>query len=157
MGKFFLSDCYKNKSDQWSTPKHIFEYFNSLGFIDFNPLCVYYKNSFLQPFKNYYCNPPFSNIEPFVDYMIKCCNDGFDCVMLLPVRVMAPWFKKLLFFGCDIVFVGRLKYNDAGFAPFDSMIVYIHGFSTSRVSWNKNFKENNNDSYIQLSIFDFGC
>ena len=63
---------YQNRHDNWSTPKNIFNKYKDLGFKDFNPLEINYKNSLLLPFDNYFCNPPFSNVEPFVDYMIKC-------------------------------------------------------------------------------------
>ena len=148
---------YANRSDNWSTPLHIYNYFIDKGYIDFNPLEENYKNSLALPFNNYFCNPPFSNIEPFVDYMISCSKAGFKVIMLLPVRTCSLWFIKLLNYGCDFCFVGRLKYSGKGFAPFDSVIVQLIGNNINHFCYNKNYKSYSNfdGGFVKLNIFDF--
>ena len=129
-----------------------------MGYKDFNPLKNDFFNSLLLPYDNYFCNPPFSNIEPFVDYMIKCNQSGFNCVMLLPVRMCTRWFQKLVFYGVKVVFItNRLKYgNSSTSAPFDSMLVFLDQCRDLLFSWSST-KDIEFDSikYIQTSIFDF--
>ena len=114
-------------NDQWETPKNIYEYFiNKCGMIDFNPLCENYENSLIKNFEcDLFCNPPFSNIEPFVDYMISHYKKGYHVIMLLPVRTGTKWFKKILdHSNCRILFfTQRLKFSNKGSCPFDCMIV----------------------------------
>lgn len=96
--------------------------------IDFNPLAINYEDSLSKEFNcDLFCNPPYSNIEPFVDYMIQHYKKGYHVIMLLPVRSGTKWFKKLLeYSNCRILFfTQRLHFNDKGSAPFDCMLVQL--------------------------------
>lgn len=150
-----MNKCFyfANRSDNWSTPNNIFNYYKDLGFKDFNPLADFYKNSLLKDFDKYFCNPPFSNIEPFVDYMI---SNPYDSVMLLPVRLNTNWFQKLLLHKVDIIIIGRICYSASGYAPFDSMLVYLSKNNISnRIGFIHNLKDVNYLNNIQFTIFDY--
>ena len=98
----------------------------NLGYIDFNPLNENYENSLEKDFEgNLYCNPPYSNIEPFVDYMIKYNLKGYNVAMLLPVRTGTKWFRKIFNNSHTSIsfFTQRLYFNDKAPAPFDCMLV----------------------------------
>lgn len=147
---------YVDRSDNWETPRDILNYFFNNGYIDFNPLSVNYSNSLLKPYNKYFCNPPFSNIEPFIDYMIKC-SKLYNCVLLLPIRLNTNWFIKLVKNGCSIIVIGRLKYSGKDFAPFDSMLVFLAPEDQEKqcfLSFDRQFKNRDLSKNIQLSIFD---
>ena len=148
---------YSIRNQNLKTPSNLYNYFiNELGLLDFNPYNPNYeKNSLLLDYNNYYCNPPFNNIEPFVDYHINNVKNGFNSILLLPIRLNTNWFMKLLNFGADFYIIGRIKYNDLGYAPFDSMLVDITGCS-SRMCFAKKFNGLNKHKFIQVSMFDLG-
>ena len=116
-------------NDQYATPSNIYNYFiNVCKMQDFNPLKEDYEDSLIKEFNSdLYCNPPYSNIEPFVDYMIKHYKKGYNVIMLLPSRTGTKWFKKLIKENCHIYFfTQRLKFNDYKCAPFDTMIISLN-------------------------------
>lgn len=125
-----MKKCFKwNKNDQYATPTNIYDfYINKMGYTDFNPLKVDYVDSLKLEFNcDLYCNPPYSNIEPFVDYMINHYKKGYNVVMLLPVRTGTKWFRKIVKENCEIdFFTQRLKFNDYQSAPFDCMLVWFN-------------------------------
>ena len=127
-----MNKCFVWKTnDQYSTPSFIYNYFiNYLHYVDFNPLCVDYEDSLKKEFNcDLFCNPPYSNIEPFVDYMLDHMNKGFSCIMLLPVRSGTKWFKKIIDNKLTInFFTQRLNFNDGKYAPFDCMLVVFDNF-----------------------------
>lgn len=134
-----LKGVFLHKSDDWATPKFIYDKFvNECGYYDPCPLhsdrdCLLVDN--WNGIKNIFINPPYSNIEAFVDKAIREFNFSLnqDIVFLLPVRTDTRWFKKLSNFGCDIRFFrGRLKFGDSkGSAPFPSMLVRLDPFRSS--------------------------
>jgi len=96
----------KNIRDLWQTPKEIF---NKLDLeFDFtcdvaassdNKLCdLFYgemENSLNQQwFYSNWCNPPYSNIMPWVNKAIEQHNLGRTTVMLVPADTSVKWFKK---------------------------------------------------------------
>lgn len=124
-----------NQSDNWCTPKSLFDYYNNIYHFDldsassdYNHLCDYYfteYNSGLDNewFGNVWCNPPYSNIYPFVK---KAAEYRGLTVLLLPSRTGSKWFHDLVLpFASNIIFIkGRLKFSESKQnAPFDSMIV----------------------------------
>lgn len=125
-----MNKCFKTRNnDQWATPTNIYNLIvHEYGYVDFNPLCENYDDSLKKEFDcDLYCNPPFSNIEPFVDYMIEHNKKGYRVLMLLPVRSGTKWFRKIMFNNhCFIgFFTQRLHFNDLKSAPFDCMLVFF--------------------------------
>lgn len=126
-----MEKCFTTRNnDQWATPSNIYnKIINEMGYTDFNPLCINYENSLNKIFKcDLFCNPPFSNIEPFVDYMLEHQKKGYNVVMLLPSRTGTKWFKKLVQNELNTsiyFFTQRLHFNDSNSAPFDTMLVFM--------------------------------
>lgn len=114
-------------SDDWATPKHIYDKYMSDGFIDPCPL---YANDFnFEPIdEKLFINPPYSNITKWVEYAI---NNHYYCgkkiVLLVPSRTDTKWFHKLLDYGVKLEFIkGRLKFgNSKTSAPFPSVLIHL--------------------------------
>lgn len=112
--------------DLWQTPKQIFDYYNNrfdivadVAASESNALC----SSFLDQeddalsirwFVTNWCNPPYSNITPWVMKAIDEMNEGRLTVMLLPADTSVKWFK-LAFDNCTECHLisGRLAYINA--------------------------------------------
>ena len=90
---------FSKESDHWSTPKTIYDYFMNKRFVDPCPLhCE--ENNLLKDFGNVnlYINPPYSDINSWVDYSIShvCKYFGAKVYLLVPSRTDTKWFQKLL-------------------------------------------------------------
>lgn len=130
-----FNNIYKNKTDSWSTPNAIYSFFMEESFFDPCPLD---DNGCLGLFANWFdkkkifVNPPYSNIDPFIDMSINASLMGCKVILLLPVRTGSKWFSSLINYslGVDIWFIrGRLSFGDSkSSAPFDSMFVFL-GFT----------------------------
>jgi len=84
--------------DSMRTPKYIFDYFNSIYSFDVDlaasddfHFCENYFSmncgALDMPWANFtagWCNPPYSNIDPWIDKAIQESNLGFTTVMLIP-------------------------------------------------------------------------
>lgn len=84
-------------------------------------------------------NPPYSEMEVFVDSLIRSIKSKRCIVILLiPSRTDTRYFHKLLEYTTGIEFIkGRLKFNDVGTAaPFPSMLITIDSYEQRRKqSW----------------------
>lgn len=122
-----LKGCFSHESDDWRTPPDIYYYFINKGFIDPCP----YQADFdglerIYVGQKLFCNPPYSDISTWVDYLLKL-HDDYNChfALLVPSRTDTKWFHELLDRGFPIYFFkGRLHFNDskAG-APFPSCMI----------------------------------
>ena len=122
------ADLLPSKTDDWSTPSDLYNYFMDLGYIDPCPLnstidglaIDYYK-------KRLFVNPPFSNLITWVDWCIKQYNNGCSVVLLMPARTDTKYFHKLLSYHPRIVFFeGRLKFGGSNqCAPFPTILVEL--------------------------------
>lgn len=91
-----------NGSDEWQTPTWLFQaldrefYFTLDGAATpQNALCRRFcAADAAMPWsgERVFCNPPYSNIEPFV----KAAFDAEIAVLLLPVRTDSDWFQMLI-------------------------------------------------------------
>lgn len=142
-----LKGCFSHNSDEWRTPKKLYEELNQefhfdidLASTDENALCKeHYTKEFpfnfsYQPHnKNIWCNPPYSNIKQFMEYAQYLMELKNNVVMLIPSRTDTKWFHKYVYKknNVEIRFIkGRLKFNDGvGSAPFPSMIVIFRGLN----------------------------
>ena len=118
-----------HKSDEWATPKILYDAFINKGYIDPCPLGgqvdalkTSYQNKCL------FVNPPFSKLNEFALWIIEQAKKGCDIYLLMPTRTDTRYFKALFTYGIDeIIFIHkRLKYNDYKVAPFNSMILRIN-------------------------------
>lgn len=124
-----LKVMYMKKTDNWRTPKRMYDYYiNVLKYIDLfeyqsqkNQYEIDYKN------KNLFCNPPYSDMKRVTEYLIKQIQNDNRIVLLIPARTDTQYFHKLLPYCDEITFIkGRLKFNDdKGVAPFASILMYL--------------------------------
>ena len=138
-----LDACYSSKSDEWSTPKALFDELNEeFGFTlgpcstSDNHLCDKYytiqDNGLQQDWKGerVFCNPPYSEISKWCEKAFyESKNPNTLIVMLIPSRTDTRYFHDYILHRTEIRFVkGRLKFGDSkNSAPFPSMIVIFRG------------------------------
>ncbi|MCM1556795.1 MAG: phage N-6-adenine-methyltransferase [Anaeroplasma bactoclasticum] len=123
---------FSKKSDDWSTPKELYDLFMANGFVDPCPLRSRFDGLKTEwpSGSNFYINPPYSNIAAFVDFAINQLenNNAEKVVLLVPSRTDTKWFSKLYKAGCLFVFIkGRLKFgNCKNSAPFPSVLIHVY-------------------------------
>lgn len=124
-----LKGCFSHKSDHWATPKFLYDtYVTKAGYFDPCPLHCESFDGLSIPWKEKnFVNPPYSQIEKWVDKAIEEVHLGKKIVLLVPVRTDTKWFAKLCRSGVTLHFLtGRLKFGDSkASAPFPSMLVYL--------------------------------
>jgi len=130
---------YSRSSDEWETPKYLFEKLNAqynftldLAATDQNHKCEKYFTKEIDGLKQdwtgvCWCNPPYSNISAWVKKAYKEAQKGNVIVMLIPARTDTRWFHEWIYmmYGVEVEFLkGRLKFSGSKWnAPFPSMIV----------------------------------
>lgn len=155
--------------DLWQTPRPYFEYWNTVykfeidvAAADYNHLCPKYftieDNALVQDWdRANWCNPPYSDIGPWVDKAIAEAEKGKTTVMLVPSNVDTKWFQKVMdspFTRVTLLSGGRIRFIRAdtqepvGSNPRGSMFITFspntHGEKIDTVS-NQIFKEFYND------------
>jgi len=131
--------AYKgDKSDDWFTPKWLYEQIKEEFNIDYDP-CPYKDGEKLGLFniwgKRVFVNPPYSNIENWLNKaMLELQNNSEIIIFLVFARTGTAWFHKYIWDGVhnnfnknvsEVRFIrGRLKFgNNKTSAPDDSMLV----------------------------------
>ena len=119
--------------DCWQTPKFVFDYYDrrfnfdmdvaaswSNAFIPHNHLGEQFSGLFLDALtesewgKFNWCNPPYSNIMPWVTKAVDEMNRGSVTVMLIPSDTSVKWFKKAFENCTECHFIsGRLSFINA--------------------------------------------
>ncbi len=117
--------------DLWQTPKWLFDFFNTrfefscdIASSDKNHLLEKYITEEMDSltydfseFRNTYtwCNPPYSDITPWVDLAIKNKKLKVGTVLLLPADTSVKWFTKCINHADEIVFItgGRVSFTRA--------------------------------------------
>ena len=131
---------FTSKTDNWATPSAFFaELDREFGFtLDpcaslENHKCAKYftksDNGLLQDWggERVFCNPPYG--RAITDWVQKCHQEakkpGTLVVALIPARTDTAYFHEYIYHKArEIRFIrGRLHFNDAGPAPFPSMLV----------------------------------
>lgn len=116
-----------NIRDLWQTPKEVFNKLNE----EFNFICdvaASNENSLCDQFigekedslgehrwlSSNWCNPPYSNITPWVEKSVEQHQQGKTIVMLVPADTSVKWFK-LAYDSCNEVrFIsGRISFINA--------------------------------------------
>lgn len=117
--------------DLWQTPKFVFDYYDKrfdfewdLAASKENKLCNWYcsegsNSAFKQSNKGFdgavFCNPPYSDIKPWVELCIDISRQSrVPVLMLIPADTSVKWFK-LAFENCtECHFIsGRLAFINA--------------------------------------------
>lgn len=120
-----------SSNDQtWKTPKKIYDYYMSKNYFDVCPSNAEFDGLSIEWHKFNFCNPPYKDIEKWVDKAIKESALGKSTLFLIPSRTDTQWFKKLARSGARFIFIeGRLKFNDCKVcAPFPSMFVRLNPY-----------------------------
>ena len=97
--------CFMHNTDDWKTPKELYDLFMKNGLIDPCPFqCK--ENNLIKDFGevNLFINPPYSNIKEWVDYAIEHIRrHPFNYVLLLiPSRTDTKYFQKMLQYNIDM-------------------------------------------------------
>ena len=134
---------FSSKSDEWATPQAIFEELDKEFHFDLdaaasddNHKCDRYftlENSGLS--QNWggcrvFCNPPYSQIDKWVEKAFReTRNDNTLVALLIPSRTDTRYFHNYIYNRAEIRFIkGRLKFGDSkNSAPFPSMLVIFRG------------------------------
>lgn len=113
--------------DLWQTPKFVFDYYNrrfdlkmDVASSDQNKLCDMWLtqeddalNSNWSIWGNW-CNPPYSDIMPWVQKAVEEMKRGCLTVMLIPADTSVKWFKKAFDNCTECHFIsGRLSFVNA--------------------------------------------
>lgn len=119
-------------SDNYATPKRFYNKINDLYNFTFDPVPYKHDMSWngldVEWKGNIYCNPPYSNIEPFIIKGINEIKIGNSNLIayLIPVRSDTKyWHELIMKFASEIIFIkGRLNFNESKSpAPFPCVLV----------------------------------
>ena len=107
-------------NDTWATPAWLYRYAEyRFGVFDLDvcashdsykcrPYFTIEDNSLIQPWALFnWCNPPYSNIRPWVEKAALEANIGNSTVMLLPADFSTQWFKLVWDLSSDILILNR--------------------------------------------------
>lgn len=121
-----IKGCFSHKSDDWSTPKELYEYIMSKGYIDPCPLHSEEDNlnKIYPVFSRLYINPPYSKIKEWTKFIEN--NPQSTRLLLIPARTDTAYFHQLLKYCPAIFFLkGRLKFGESkDSAPFPSLLLF---------------------------------
>lgn len=119
------------KKDTYATPQSVFDYFDREFSFDFD-VCAedstakhacYYTieiDALVQDWSKRvsvaWCNPPYSNIKPWVDKAIEQQAKGVTTVMFVMCDPSVGWFKKALSKCSEVRFIigGRISFEMDG-------------------------------------------
>lgn len=119
---------FSKKSDNWATPKVVYDRYIAEGYFDPCPLNSNFDGLKIDWEAKNFVNPPYSKIKEFVEKAIEEHKKGKEVVLLIPARTDTKYFKKLIDYGVDITFItGRLHFNESNSAPFPSCYIYLNG------------------------------
>ena len=117
----------KDIKDAWQTPKQLFDTLN----LEFSFICdvaASVGNSLCSQFidehhdalgshrwlSSNWCNPPYSNITPWIDKATDQHKQGKTTVMLVPSDTSVQWFKKAYESCNEVRFIsGRISFINA--------------------------------------------
>lgn len=122
---------FSSKTDDWSTPRDLYEELNKEFNFDFDPCPLRSLTDGLSSpwIGNIFVNPPYSNVAAFLEKGQQELenNNSKIIVYLLASRTDTRWFHKYIYNNpkAEIRFIkGRLKFGDSkNSAPFPSMLV----------------------------------
>lgn len=122
---------FSRKSDNWKTPKVIYDYYMKYNYFDPCPYNSNFDGLQIDWKERNFVNPPYSKIKDFVSKAIKEHKNGKEVVLLIPARTDTKYFRQLVDYGVYILFItGRLHFNNSNSAPFPSCLVMLTGRNT---------------------------
>jgi phage N-6-adenine-methyltransferase len=114
--------------DLWQTPQALFDYYNDRFDFDLDAAASasnalvdeYYDieddsiSSVTSWLDRNWCNPPYSDIQPWVSKAIEQMNEGKLTVMLIPSDTSVKWFKSAFDSCSECHFIsGRISFINA--------------------------------------------
>lgn len=116
------------KTDDWKTPKYIYDQVLELGMFDPCPFQSAEDGLQKEWGQKNFVNPPYSQLKKWIEKSIEEAKKGKEIILLIPSRTDTKAFRLMFDYGADFVFVeGRLRFNEANFAPFPSLICVLRG------------------------------
>lgn len=152
----YQSDTPIDVRDLWQTPRYIFEYFDTafnfncdVAASEYNHLVPKYftaeEDALKQDWMTFnWCNPPYSDIAPWVEKAIEEAQKGNTTVMLVPSNTDTKWFRTVInseHARVDMLIGGRIKFvradtqESVGSNPRGSMFI-IFSPDTAYISRN---------------------
>ena len=127
-----------NNSDDWKTPKYLYDELNSEFNFDFDPCPFKHDMSWngleVEWGKINFVNPPYSrkSKEAFINKAYEEYKKGKTVVMLLPVSTSTKIFHDIIYPNCEIRFLkGRVKFE--GVNTFGELVKNKCGMHDSMV------------------------
>lgn len=121
------------ETDDWATPKYIYEQAMREGMYDPCPLCSLIDGLTMDWGDKNFVNPPYSQLKRWIEKSIEQHKKGKKVLLLIPARTDTKAFEALFEYGAEITFItGRLRFNEANSAPFPSMLVNLIGGGVSK-------------------------
>lgn len=115
-------------TDHWATPAYIYKQVKEKGYFDPCPLHSEFNGLNISWNSPAFVNPPYSRLLVWVKKSIEENKKGVRVILLIPARTDTKVFKMIFEHGAIIEFIiGRLRFNEAGNAPFPSMLVTLTG------------------------------
>jgi len=132
----FNKVMFKSATDNWSTPKDVYETLDKEFHFDFDPCPLNDIDKLgleISWGKSNFVNPPYSNISAWSKKCYEVSRSGSTVVMLIPSRTDTRYWHDYIMQATEIRFIkGRLRFGDAkNSAPFPSCIVVFKTLFTS--------------------------
>jgi hypothetical protein len=118
----------KSKSDDWATPKKLYEYLDRRYHFDFDPCPLHssFDGLNVEWGQRNFINPPYSKLKDFLKKGFEEYQHGKLAVFLIFSKVSdTATFQEYCMRAQEFVFIkGRLYFNDGDMpAPYASMLV----------------------------------
>lgn len=118
---------FSSKNDNWKTPKMFYKALDAEFNFDCDPCPEYPKTDglLIEWGQRSFCNPPYSQINKWVEKAYQEYQKGKTVVLLIPSRTDTKWWHEYCMKAQEIRFIkGRIKFDDGKTdAPFPSCIV----------------------------------
>lgn len=137
---------HSSKSDEWATPQALFDELQRVYKITLdvcataeNAKCsLYYTkemDGLKQPWepRSCFCNPPYSEIDLWLNKSIEDSARGARVIFLVPSRTDTNWFHRAFHAASKVIFIkGRLKFGESkNCAPFPSVLFVFDEWSAN--------------------------
>jgi site-specific DNA-methyltransferase (adenine-specific) len=120
---------FRSASDNWSTPKDVYESLDNEFSFDYDPCPLLDQPLFDGLTTDWgsvnFVNPPYSQIKAWCKKAYDEWKNGKTVIMLIPSRTDTAYWHDYIMKATEIRFIkGRLKFGGAKYnAPFPSAII----------------------------------
>jgi len=123
----FSSVMFSRRSDEWPTPKALYEKLHAeFRFVDDPRPLGGDANGLTREWESpCFVNPPYSTIRPWMERVALERDAGKTVVVLVPSRTCTAWWHDIAMTATEIRFVrGRLRFGTSRIgAPFPSAVL----------------------------------